>query len=203
VGVGTGPADGYNDALLNQLTDYGHGAYVYIDSAAEAQKMFFERFSEVMEIGARDVAVSVSMPGYFTIQHYYGESIAPADHPPDPQHLAPGDAMVFNMKLGEIASGCFDPTHVMTVDVDWKTPFTEEPQTTAVTMTLEQMMKQDVAPMLKANAVIVYAEALKSLDAKRLEDAKAVVQQVYADTGSTDTDLEDIIKLIALHPALK
>src|SRR4029079_11725586 len=37
VGVGAGPAEFYSDELMDTVTDKGRGAYVYLDTPAEAQ----------------------------------------------------------------------------------------------------------------------------------------------------------------------
>jgi Ca-activated chloride channel homolog len=202
VGVGTGPAEGYNDALLNTLTDYGRGAYVYIDSEAEAVKMFSGRFSEVMDIAARNVAVTLTLPNFFMLQQYYGESISTPDAAPEPQHLAPGDAMVFNMALSSLCDVAFASADaVVSVHVDWKTPITKEDRFEDLTVPLQDLTLPEAKLIVKANAVIAYAEALKTLDGKRLVDAQVAVQDAYNKTS--DPDLKGIVDLIALHPAMK
>jgi Ca-activated chloride channel homolog len=200
VGVGTGPAEGYNDALLNTLTDYGRGAYVYIDSEAEAQKMFTGRFTEVMDIAARSVEVKLQIPDYLHLQTYYGESVGTEAERPDPQHLAPGDAMVFNMTLNACNAQAFNQGDMVAVDVAWQRPVDGVSMSIKKTLVFGDIMGPDLAPMLKGSAVIAYAEALKSLDKKRIEEAALTVGEALKSTG--DADLEEIQGLLALHPAL-
>ena len=54
--------------------------------------------------------------------------------------------------------------------------------------------------MLKAEAVIAYAEALKSMDGKRITGALGVIQAAYTATGKADKDLEEILGLLPNHP---
>ncbi|MFB0515339.1 MAG: von Willebrand factor type A domain-containing protein [Candidatus Neomarinimicrobiota bacterium] len=49
----------YNDYLMEQLADRGNGNYYYIDSLAEAERLFSEELTAVMEVIARDVKVQV------------------------------------------------------------------------------------------------------------------------------------------------
>ncbi|HWI63384.1 MAG TPA: von Willebrand factor type A domain-containing protein [Symbiobacteriaceae bacterium] len=56
VGVGMG---NYNDVLLEQLADKGDGTYHYVDTAAEARKIFVNQLSSTLETVAKDVKVQV------------------------------------------------------------------------------------------------------------------------------------------------
>ena len=40
--VGVGLGEGYDDGLMDAVTDAGKGAYMFIDSAGEARRMFGE-----------------------------------------------------------------------------------------------------------------------------------------------------------------
>lgn len=105
VGIGVGPVAGYNDQLMNALTDAGRGAYVYLDRAGEAERVLGERFHEVMLLAARNVSVSLTLPPGFDVAKYSGEDIVPSkEGSPRPQHLAVGDAMNFHMQLKRVDS---------------------------------------------------------------------------------------------------
>ncbi len=49
----------YNDYLMEQLADRGNGNYYYIDSLSEAERLFSEELTAVMEVIAKDVKVQV------------------------------------------------------------------------------------------------------------------------------------------------
>lgn len=205
VGVGTGPAQGYNDALLNMLTDYGRGAYVYIDSDAEAKSIFGERFQEVMDVAARGVSVNVTVPDYVRVQKYYGESIKSSPEGTmlvEPQHLGAGDSMVFHMIVTACASlvSAQGPDDKLTVSVDWTHPITLKPVHQDATYSFAELAAASVEPMLKTEAVIAYAEALKSLDSMRIGEAAVKIEETYSKTGMTDADLSNILLLIKNHP---
>jgi len=56
LGFGSG---NYNDYLMEQLADQGNGNYYYIDSIDEAERLFTEELSGVMEVIAKDVKIQV------------------------------------------------------------------------------------------------------------------------------------------------
>lgn len=56
-GFGSGS---YNDALLEQLANRGDGAYVFVDSQAEANRVFVEQLAATIQNIARDVKIQVA-----------------------------------------------------------------------------------------------------------------------------------------------
>lgn len=58
VTIGVGISN-YNDELLEQLADQGDGFYAYVDTQAEAERLFEEQLTSTLETVARDVKVQV------------------------------------------------------------------------------------------------------------------------------------------------
>ena len=56
IGFGMG---NYNDVLLERLGDKGNGHYVYIDTIAEARRIFEDNLTGTLQVVARDVKVQV------------------------------------------------------------------------------------------------------------------------------------------------
>ncbi|MFW6158598.1 MAG: vWA domain-containing protein, partial [Planctomycetota bacterium] len=56
VGFGMG---NYNDVLMEQLGDKGNGHYAYVDTLAEAKRVFVENLTGTLQVIARDVKVQV------------------------------------------------------------------------------------------------------------------------------------------------
>jgi Ca-activated chloride channel family protein len=56
VGFGMG---NFNDVLMEQLADNGDGNYAYVDTLAEAQKLFVEDLTSTLQVIARDAKVQV------------------------------------------------------------------------------------------------------------------------------------------------
>ncbi|GEM_PF-873244 len=80
---------------MNVVTDRGRGAYVYRDSAAEAEKMLGDRFLQVVDLAARAVRLEMTLPWYVAVTKHCSEqsSIDPIEV--RPRQLGPNDAMPF------------------------------------------------------------------------------------------------------------
>jgi Ca-activated chloride channel family protein len=200
VGIGTGPAIGYNDSLMDVVTDKGRGAYIYLDTPQEAEHMFVERFDETMDVAARGVQVEVTLPWYFRIEKFYGEEYSEDPAEVEPQHLAPSDAMVFS----QVLKAC-DPAEVnlddaITIRAKWVTPITYLPQETEITSTVGALLAAINKPQLtKGKAIVAYAEALKDPTAGALKAAHSTV--TAANPAGTDKELNEIKGLIEMHPS--
>ena len=58
IGFGMG---NYNDVLLERLGDKGNGHYAYVDTIAEARRIFQENLTGTLQVVARDVKVQVDL----------------------------------------------------------------------------------------------------------------------------------------------
>lgn len=199
VGVGTGPADYYNDILMDIVTDKGRGAYIYLDNPAEAKAMFVDRFDETMEIAARGVQVELSLPWYFKMEKFYGEEYSSNPEEVTPQHLAPSDAMVFNQIVKACDPAVVNPNDIISIKASWETPITYEKRETSISTTVDELLTaMNKVPLLKGKAIVAYAEALKNASADALKDARAKV--IEANPSGMDPELKEIQSLIEKHP---
>ncbi|EYF04491.1 vWA domain-containing protein [Chondromyces apiculatus] len=199
VGVGTGPADGYDDMLMDAVTDKGRGAYVYLDSVEEAWTVLHDRFDETMEVAARGVQVELTLPWYFRIEKFYGEEYSEDAEEIEPQHLAPGDAMIFNQVVRACDAELIDLQDPVRVTARWQTPLTYEEREATVETTVAELLEGNKAQLLKGNAIIAYAEALKDGSHEVLQAAHDTV--VAANPEGTDPELSEIADLLEMHPA--
>ena len=208
VGVGTGPALSYDDNLMNTITDSGRGAYVYLDSTEEATKIFKNRFDETMDIAARSVQVELTLPYYFSVEGISTEYVSPK--PVTAQHLAPNDAMIFNLETTACHPEVYGYSDNIQVRVSWKTRSTYQERTDELKVPLNTLNSSP--QLLKGRAIVAYAEALKGCyedDGCTETKRKAVTKEklviarelaTIADPSSTDTELMEIVDLIDRHP---
>lgn len=207
VGVGLGPAIGYSDVLMNEVTDAGRGSYVYLDSVEEAEATLGSRFDEVMDIAALDVQIAVTLPGYFDIQTTSGEGVSQDKNKIRPQILAPLDAMVLSQVLHvpSPSGACLDDT--IGVDVTWKDP----PLHPAAgdhgahwEGTLESV-KAEPWEMLKAEAIFRYARALQTRAQADFDAAKGALAKASApgvlDKDPHKAEIDEIAALLDAFPA--
>jgi len=159
--VGVGCGNGYNDTLMDEVTDAGKGAYIFIDSPAEAAKMFSDRFLQSMQIAARDVEVELTLPGVFRMEIFYGEEYSTVAEEVDPQHLAPDDAMVFHQLLRAVDPEKVFAGDVISVRVTYTLSTGGPRRLTATTSsTLQKLIHAASSQMRKADAIVIFAQAL-------------------------------------------
>ncbi len=200
--VGVGVGDGINDTLMDAVTDAGRGAYVFLDSAEEAKRMFVDRFAETILVAARDVRIELTLPPYFKIQKFYGEEYSPDPAKVRTQHLAPGDSMMLYQILRACDPALPSASDPYQVTVTWNDPITGTGKTAVQSTTLGALGIDD-GNLSKAAAIIAYTEAVKALEsldqAHRitvLEEARKLAKD--ADGGAGDADLVEIIDLLTI-----
>jgi Ca-activated chloride channel family protein len=80
IGVGMGR---YNDALLETLADKGNGNYAYVDTTAEAEKIFRENLPGTLQVLAQDAKIQVDFStdvvGRYRLLGYENRDIADKD----------------------------------------------------------------------------------------------------------------------------
>ncbi|WP_437781738.1 vWA domain-containing protein [Sorangium sp. So ce1097] len=194
--VGVGVGDGVNDTLMDVVTDAGRGAYVYLDSADEARRVFVDRFDETLLVAARDVRIELTLPPYFAIQKFYGEEYSPDPAKVRTQHLAPNDSMMLYQILRPCDPSLPSANDPYRVRVTWRDAETGEARE-AVQQTTLGGLGIDDGNLTKAAAIIAYAEALKQLvdlDAAGRAAALTAAREavIAANTGGADADLIEI-----------
>jgi len=191
--VGVGVGDGINDTLLERVTDWGRGAYIFIDSADEAEKMFGNRFYENMEIAARALRMEVTLPWYFIMKQFHGEEWSENPNEIEPQHLAPNDAMVFHQVIGACQADLVDDEDEIVVRANFADPQNRQRKTVEQTVAVGDLLAQTLARQIKGNAVVAYAKALEaSVTLPRGESKPAIealadqLEAYFEETGDAD-----------------
>ncbi|HDH96817.1 MAG TPA: VWA domain-containing protein, partial [Proteobacteria bacterium] len=209
IGVGVGdPDDYFHDTLMDEVTDAGKGAYVFIDSEEEAQKQFGERFMRNVEIAAKDVRVELTMPYYFIMDEYHGEEYSENPEEVEPQHLGPNDAMIFHQFLVVCDPDLLDVWDTINVKAHYTNPFTHQRMTEEEEMTIEQMLQAPADQLLKGDAIVAYAEALKEIYRKLEQGNRDEALKICRETKEkvqdvasflNDDELQEIAELLGIY----
>ncbi|HEU4537118.1 MAG TPA: hypothetical protein VFS00_23515, partial [Polyangiaceae bacterium] len=198
--VGVGVGDGVNDTLMDAVTDAGNGAYLYLDSAEEAQRMLGQRFAESVEVGARNVQVKARLPWYMSMRRFYGEEYSTDPYRVKPQHLAPGDSMVISQVLASCQGAPVADADPIEVLAKWVEPLTYARKSATFTSTLGELKANSRAELARGKAIIAYAEWLKrysSAGADRVAGARNVLAlAAAADVTGTDAAFAEIRELV-------
>ena len=198
--AGVGVGDGVNDTLMNVVTDVGRGAYVYIDSEQEAERMLGERFLQVVDLGARSVRLEVTLPWYLAIEKFYGEVVSTDASKVRPQHLAPNDAMLFFQVLQACDASLIHGDDRIRLRATWETPFGRQSKQATVETTLNALAGDD-SQLTKAAAIAGYAEALSLASALSGAERAQVLQTALdhvlaAPRSDQDPDLVEVAQLL-------
>ncbi len=212
VGAATGPAAGYDETFMATLAKAGLGSYVYVDSEAEATRLFYDRFGEVMgEPIYEGVTLTLNVPAYLELvgfvepesEQYSSDLTGIAGRP-----LAPGDAMTFNQILKACHPDVINLDHTVTANITWIDRATGASGAASVDLKLAELLDNSAHPGIrKANAIALFAEALQANEGSApvaLGDAWAQINTIndfFKEGGMLgDAELEEILALLKRHP---
>jgi Ca-activated chloride channel family protein len=150
---------------MDEVTDAGKGASVFIPDTAEAWKLFNADFVNTMAIAERNVQVELTMPPGFEIVAFSGEEFSGNPEEVEPQHIAPNDAMVFYQQIETCAPELIDVDSPIGVKVTWQDRETFEDMSLEMTYTFGQLLDGDATLLSKGAAVYAYAQALREYKA--------------------------------------
>jgi Ca-activated chloride channel family protein len=201
--AGVGVGAGVNDTLMNVVTDAGRGAYVYLDSEAEAERMLGEHLLEVVDVAARSVRLEVTLPWYLQVKKFYGEQISTNAAKVRPQHLGPDSAMLFFQILGSCDPSLIHGDDRILIRATWETPFERVSKASVIDTTLNALAGDDAA-LTKGAAVAGYAEALVLVGLRPRQEHAGILRRalgaVTAARGAgRDPDLVEIEELLRAY----
>ena len=202
LGVGVGDPWNYNDQLMDAVTEAGKGAYVFFDSNYEVERAFGESFLRHVELAARDVQVELTLPPSFEMHEFHGEEYSENPEEVDPQHLAANDAMVFHQIVRSCAPEFLTDDLEVQVVARYQHPITREAQEDAFTFTFGELRAEDSPLLRKGDAIVAFAEALKTIISLDGEAALAVLDEASEPLNQAlavlpeDPDLAEIAVLI-------
>lgn len=192
VGVGVGPTTSYRERLLGQATADGRGSYVFVDKAEEAERLFVNRYDELMGIAYDNVRLELELPYYLHRVEEPSSSTVLSDQARD-QYLPPGTSLTFLFRLeacDKTALSANDSINAIVSLKDLKanqnkpfsgsTPAKPQPAGTAI------------AALDKALAIKSYVEALRSKDLIRVNRALTDAKAAADAAASKDGDITEI-----------
>lgn len=193
--IGVGAGESYDDALMDTVTDLGKGAYVYLDSAEEAEVQFTgERLLANLEIAARNVELAMTLPAGWTIERFHGEQIDTDPEAVRDQHLAPNDAMLYHMVLRDCGA---DPDAPFGLSASWQEARSATTHEDAVSLTVAEMVTAEGTQVDKANAVLAWANGLG--EALAASDPSVVTRRVMDEVRAARAVRPDDVELAELE----
>jgi len=204
VGAGVGSAETYHDELMDQVTDAGKGASVFIPDADEAWKVFGDDFVNTMSVAARDVRVRVDLPPGFRLITFSGEEWSEDPEEVEPQHIAPNDAVVFHQHITSCAPELLDDQSGLTVTASYKDAITFEEHEITQSFRFATLLDQSAPQLHKGAAVFAYAEGLqKWRETGNQADKDAAIAEALAAVAVADSYLPDDPDLAEIREVLE
>jgi Ca-activated chloride channel family protein len=204
VGVGVGSSGSYNDDLMDDVTDAGKGASVFISSAEEAAKVFDADFINTMGVAARNVQVALELPNGFEIVKFSGEEYSTDPTEIEPQHISPNDAMVFLQTIQTCAPESISGDTPLTVRVQYLDATSFEAHEITSTVTFAELLDGEVGLLRKGQAVFAYAEGLKAYQQATTPEAEAAaISTALAALARAEAEMPSDAALIEIRQVLE
>jgi len=208
--AGIGVGEGFNDQLMNTVTDRGRGAYLFIDSESEIQRILEEDvFIASFDLAVKDVRLKMVMPPGWKMEQFHGEQVSARAEDIVPQYLSPNDQMIYHLKLSAEQPLSQLGSQEFEFEVEYA-PIGGRRDRLAVKSTVAEMLVPaggQSLQILKGDALVAYAEMLKSIQLPldehkqdNLEKYEEAVREI-ARINSTlaDPELEEILSLLQLY----
>jgi hypothetical protein len=158
-GVGVGRT--FNDSLLDQLTERGKGAYVFLGSENEVDAVFGPRFVSLIETIASDVHFKLHLPPSLKMDTFYGEEASTSKERVQSIHYFANTSQMFLSDLrGRNAE--FPGTDDVMFTIEYEDPETGESRVEEFAWQLASVQGRDIN-LNKANLVSTFARRLDQL----------------------------------------
>jgi len=167
--AGIGVGEGFNDSLMDAVTDKGRGAYIFIDSEAEIYRSLAdEAFVKNFDLALKNVRLKMTMPAGWEMTEFHGEQVSSKASDVTPQYLSPNSQMIYHLTVRRASGGTENQDEeavtlksVFSFEAEY-TPIGKQPQKASVDASVEEMLKHTGA-IAKGDAVTAFAEMLKKI----------------------------------------
>src|SRR5688572_16469374 len=158
-GIGVGST--FNDSLLDQLTERGRGAYVYLGSPSEVDAVFGQRFVSLVETIAGDVHFQLHLPPSLAMGTFYGEEASTIKERVQAVHYFANTSQLFLSDLKMQGGGVPVQDDIM-LSIEYEDPESGRARVEEFSFRLGDVVGR--APNLdKASYVDAFARSLQSL----------------------------------------
>ncbi|HEY3449654.1 MAG TPA: VWA domain-containing protein [Myxococcales bacterium] len=204
--AGIAVGEGFDDSLMNAVTDKGRGAYVFLDAETEIDKLLTDRaFVSAFDVAVKDVRLKLVLPPGFKVKEFHGEQMSSVASEVVPQYLSPNDQMLYhlvvatNLPQDKLQAAQFE------VEAEYR-PIGGQLKKVGLKAKAAQMLQSDRG-LRKGDAVVRYAETLKKIayplepnraaNTKAIDEGIAYVSDLYDQLK--DAELRDILALMKAY----
>jgi Ca-activated chloride channel family protein len=210
VGMGMG---NYNDTLMEQLADQGDGFYAYVDTMAEARRIFVDQLTGTLLTIAKDAKIQVEFDAEtverYRLLGYENRDVADDDFrndDVDAGEIGAGHSVTALYEIEPYADVDDPEAALATVRLRWEEPETGEVVEIERTLTLGEVRGSfaEADPRFQLAAVVgEFAEILKdspfaegSNYADLTGEIDRIEEEIETMEGETDRDVADLQDMI-------
>jgi len=206
VGVGMGT---YNDVLMEQLADDGDGFYAYVDTLREAERLFVNDLTGTLQVVGREAKVQVAFDPEAVVsyrllgfENRQVEDDQFRDDAVDGGEVGAGHSVtaLYEIELPEGGDVAGD-TPLLTADVRWIDPDTDQPDERSATLTAEDLAESfDQAPVRLRQDILVaaFAETLRDAPWSDQVSLRNVADNAAALASNEDLSDDIVTEFVAL-----
>lgn len=158
--TGVGVGVGFNDKILDQVTERGKGPYVYLGSEAVVDRMFgADGFRSLTETVATDVQFSIDLPESVAMERFYGEEASTDKADVQTITYSAGTTQLFLQDL-RVDPNKARPTDRIDFEVTYRDAATGEPGKQAFSWSLGSLLSADRHNLRKGRALMAWTDLL-------------------------------------------
>ncbi|MSQ01809.1 MAG: VWA domain-containing protein [Myxococcales bacterium] len=155
VGVGRD----FNDKVLDQLSEKGKGAYVYLGSEAVVDRIFGAGFDSLVQTVAHDVHFSLDLPPSLAIEKFYGEESSTRKEDVQPINYYAGTTQLFVQDL-RMSGARPARGEVVKVTAEWSDVDTGVARTQTFTASVADLLDADPRNLHKGRALLAWSDMI-------------------------------------------
>lgn len=199
--IGFGMGD-YNDQMMEQLANDGNGNYAYVDDIDEAERIFVENLTGMLQVIAKDAKVQVEfnpdVVSSYRLLGYENRAIADQDFRNDSVDAGEIGAGHNVTAIYEVVLTGQGEGQAVKVNLRWEDPSSAE--ISEINQSFESSaISADFASMpprfQQAIAVAALAEMLRNNPSYPLEPSIAILERITPELGN-DTELQELFGLL-------
>jgi Ca-activated chloride channel family protein len=156
-GVGVGRE--FRDDVLDQLTEKGKGAYVFLGDERAVDRLFGRGFDGLVHVLAEDVRFALDLPPSLGLERFYGEEASSNPDDVQPVSFQAGNHQVFFQDL-TVRDARVVPSDAVSLAVSWTDPVSGQRVGQTWAWTVGELLRADGRNVRKARALHAFADVL-------------------------------------------
>lgn len=153
---GIGVGHGFNDHMLNELTEKGKGAYLFLSSESAVDKVFGDKFISLLEVVARNVHFKLTMPKSIKMDVFYGEESSTVKEEVQAIHYFANSSQLFLSDLKGEPKG----NELFKLDLEYTDPANEKSAVQHFEWKTKDIFKKQSATIVKARLILLFTDLL-------------------------------------------